>query len=197
MRTLAPALLPLFRSEMQIRMLALLLLQPERSWTLHELTSALGSPQSSVHRELGRAESAGIVRRDAEARPHRFSAATDDAFYEPLADLLRRSVGVEEQLRATLDRPDVHAAVIHGSWASGTRRPDSDIDVLVIGDADLRELRRLVRPIGKEAGRTLDLTVFRYREFGQLLGEQSSFARRVLEAPVTVLVGDLSSVLGT
>lgn len=196
MRTSAPALLPLFRSEMQIRMLALLLLQPERGWTLHELAGALDAPQSSVHRELGRAESAGIVRREAAARPHRFSAATDDAFYEPLADLLLRSVGVEERLRATLDRPDVHAAVIHGSWVSGVRRPDSDIDVLVVGDAGLRELRRLVRPIGKEAGRTVDITVLTDREFGQLLGEQSSFVRRVLEAPVTVLVGDLSSVAG-
>jgi predicted nucleotidyltransferase len=181
---------------MQIRMLALLLLQPERRWTLHELASALDSPQSSVHRELGRAESAGIVKRDATARPHRFSAATDDAFYEPLADLLLRSVGVEERLRAALDRPDVHTAVIHGSWASGARRPDSDIDVLVVGDAGLRELRRLVRPIGKEAGRTVDITVLTEREFGQLLGERSSFARRVLEAPVTVLIGDLSSVAG-
>lgn len=179
---------------MQIRMLALLLLQPERSWTLQELVTALGSPASSVHRELGRAESAGIVRRDATARPHRFSAATDDAFYEPLADLLHRSVGVEEQLRATLDRPDVRAAVIYGSWSSGTRRPNSDIDVLVVGDVDLRELRRLVRPIGKEAGRTVDLTVLSDGELGQLLKERSSFARRVLEAPVTVLVGDLSSV---
>jgi predicted nucleotidyltransferase len=84
--------------------------------------------------------------------------------------------------------------VIYGSWASGTRRPDSDIDVLVVGDADLRELRRLVRPIGKEAGRTVDITVLRDREFEQLLGERSSFARRLLEAPVTTLVGDLSSV---
>ena len=193
MRTAAPALLPLFRSEMQIRMLALLLLQPERSWTLHDLASALSSPQSSVHRELGRAESAGIISREAAARPYRFSAATDDAFYEPLTDLLRRSVGVEEQLRAALERPDVHVALIHGSWASGTRRPDSDIDVLVVGDADLRELRRLVRPIGKEAGRAVDITVLRDGEFRQLLAERSSFARRLLETPVTVLVGDLSS----
>ncbi len=175
-------------------MLALLLLQPERNWTLHELVEALGSPQSSVHRELGRAEAAGIVRRDRAGRPHRFSAAVDDAFYEPLASLLRRSVGVEEQLRESLDRPDVRAAVIYGSWVAGTRRPDSDVDVLVVGDADLRELRRLVRPIGKSAGRTIDLTVLPESEFRRLLSERSSFARRVLEGPVTSLIGDVASV---
>jgi predicted nucleotidyltransferase len=194
MRTLAPALLPMFRSEMQVRLLALLLLQPERTWTLHELTEALGAPQSSVHRELRRAEAAGIVRRDIAARPHGFSAAIDDSFYEPLASLLRRSVGIEEQLRDTLDRPDVHAAAIYGSWVNGTRRPDSDIDVLVVGAADLRELRRLMRPVGKSAGRTIDLTVLPDDEFRRLLAERSSFARRVIEAPTVSLVGDLASV---
>ncbi len=180
----APSLLPLFRSEMQLRLLALLLLQPERSWTLHELAEAVDAPQSPVHRELGRAEAAGIVRRNATARPHLFSAAGDDAFYEPLASLLRRSVGVELQLREALDRPDVHAAAIYGSWVTGVRRPDSDIDVLVVGDADLGSLRKLVRPIGKSAGRSDD-------EFRRLLAERSSFTRSVMQAPMTPLVGCL------
>jgi predicted nucleotidyltransferase len=194
MRTSAPAILPLFRSEMQVRLLALLLLQPERSWTLQELADTLSAPLSSVHRELGRSEAAGIIRRDATARPHRFRAAPEEPLNEPLANLLRRTVGVEENLRTVLERPGVLAAVIYGSWASGTRRPDSDIDVLVVGDADLRQLRRAVRPIGKAAGRTIDLTVLTADEFQGLLGDRSSFARRVLEAPTTPLVGDLDSI---
>jgi predicted nucleotidyltransferase len=190
----APALLPLFRSEMQLHLLALLLLQPERSWTLQELTDAVAAPQSSVHRELGRATEAGIVRRDATARPHRFRAASDDPLYEPLAAVLRLTIGVEEQLRSALDDPGVLAAVIYGSWVSGTRRPDSDIDVLVVGDSDLRELRRRVRPVGKKAGRTIDLTLLTADEFQRLLTDRSSFARRVLEAPTTPLQGDLASI---
>lgn len=194
MRMSAPKLLPLFRSEMQVRLLALLLLQPERNWTLQQLADTLAAPSSSVHRELGRAEAAGIVRRDATARPHRFRAATEDPLHEPLATVLRRSVGVEERLSSALELPGVIAAVIYGSWASGTRRPDSDIDVLVIGDSDLRELRRLVRPIGKAVGRTIDLTVLTADEFQGLLADRSSFARRVIEAPKTPLVGDLASI---
>jgi predicted nucleotidyltransferase len=194
MRTAAPRLLPLFRSEMQVRLLALLLLQPERRWTLQDLAAALDAPQSSVHRELNRAEAAGIIRRDSSARPHHFRAATDEPLYEPMAALLRGSVGVEEQLRVALEVSDVLAAVIHGSWAGGSRRPDSDIDVLVVGDADLRELRRRVRPVGKAAGRTVDLTVLAVDEFRRLVAEGSSFARRVLEGPMIPLVGDLASL---
>jgi predicted nucleotidyltransferase len=194
MRTDAPSLLPIFRSEMQMRLLALLLLQPECSWTLAQLAEAVDAPPSSVHRELGRAEAAGTVRRNAAARPHLFSAAADDAFYEPLATLLRRSVGVELQLREALDRPDVRAAAIYGSWVTGACRPDSDIDVLVVGDADLGSLRKLVRPISKSAGRNIDLTALGDDEFRRLLAERSSFTRRVMEALMTLLVGDLASV---
>jgi predicted nucleotidyltransferase len=181
---------------MQVRLLALLLLQPGRRWTLQELTETLAAPQSSVHRELGRAESAGIIGRDATTQPHRFQAATDEPLNEPLATLLRRSVGVEAQLRTALARPGVVGAVIYGSWATGSRRPDSDIDVLVVGDSDLRSLRRLVRPIGKTAGRTIDLTVLTRDEFRRLVRERSSFARRILEAPTVPLVGDVAAIAG-
>jgi predicted nucleotidyltransferase len=103
-------------------------------------------------------------------------------------------VGVEDRLRTALDRPDIEAAVIHGSWATGQRRPDSDIDVLVVGDADLRELRRVVRPIGKAAGRTIDIVLMSVDEFRNASRRRSSFARRLLEGPLTPLVGSLSRV---
>ncbi len=194
MRTKVPAVLPLFRSEMQLRLLGALLLQPERAWTLAELAATLDAPASSVHRELGRAERAGIIHRDAAARPHRFQAATADPLYEPLAELLRRTVGVEQQLHEALARPDVVAAVIYGSWASGARRADSDIDVLVIGEADLRGLRRLVRPIGKTAGRTIDLTVLSVPEYLRMRRENASFTRRLHEQAITPLAGELDSI---
>jgi predicted nucleotidyltransferase len=110
-------------------------------------------------------------------------------------ELLRRSVGIEEQLRtALLDCPGVRAAVIYGSWAAGNRRPSSDIDVLVIGEADLGLLRRRMRPVGKEAGRTIDLTLLSVPELQSLIAEKSSFARRLRENPVIPLVGSLDSI---
>jgi hypothetical protein len=66
--------------------------------------------------------------------------------------------------------------------------------VLVVGDADLGLLRKLVRPIGTSAGRSVDLTVLGDDEFRRLLAERSSFTRSVMEAPMTPLVGELASV---
>src|SRR4051794_15138056 len=93
MRTSTPDLLPLFRSEFQVRLLALLLLRPDQAWTIPEMAERLEAPISSVHRELGRAERAGIVDRDSESRPHAFRAAEESPLFAPLADLLELTVG--------------------------------------------------------------------------------------------------------
>ncbi len=95
---------------------------------------------------------AGVIGRDATVRPHRFRAAVEDPLFEPIETMLSRTVGVEAELRGVCERDGVQAAVIFGSWAGGSRRPDSDIDVLVVGDADLRDLRRRVRPVGSRPG---------------------------------------------
>ncbi|HEY4809449.1 MAG TPA: nucleotidyltransferase domain-containing protein [Solirubrobacteraceae bacterium] len=179
---------------MQVRLLALVLLQPERLWSLQELSDVLSAPLSSVHRELSRAADAGMVHRDDQAKPHRFSAATEDASYPALADLLNRTVGVESELRTALSRPDVQAAAIYGSWASGARRPNSDVDVLVVGDAGLRDLRRVIRPIEKSTDRRVDLTLLNDHEFHKLIANRSSFLRGVLDSPMSALVGDLEAL---
>lgn len=187
-------MLPIFRSEMQVRLLGLLLLQPTREWTMHELADTTGAPVSSVHRELERAIAAGIVRREAQARPHRYASAPSP-FTEPLTQLLAMSVGVESQLRDALEGLPVEAAVLHGSWVEGPVRPDSDIDLLVVGDLDLAQVRRRVRPVGRRSGRNIDVTVFGRDELRDLARRRASFVRHLLEGETTPLVGDLSTIL--
>jgi predicted nucleotidyltransferase len=195
MRTSIPDVLPLFRSEMQLRLLALLLLQPERQWTMPELGKALDAPVSSIHRELGRIEGAGLLVRDTSSTPHRFLAARESPLFKPLCELLIRTASVEDDLRQTLEVPGVLAAAIHGSWAAGKRRPDSDIDVVVIGDADLQGLRRRTRDVGRRAGRRIDLTLFGVDEYRALVREGRGFVQHLLAGPTTMLVGDLHALV--
>jgi predicted nucleotidyltransferase len=95
-------------------------------------------------------------------------------------------------LRSVLDRQDVLAASIYGSWASGARRPDSDVDVIVIGDAALGELRRLIRPLERATGRRIDLTLMSPKEFRE--AHHSSFTQKLEESPTIPVVGDLTEL---
>ena len=191
MRTSPPPLLPIFRSEPQLRVLGRLLLQPETPCTMDELGEGSGMSKTSLHRELMRAVDAGLVERDDSRRPHEFRAAQSSPLYEPVVALLRMTVGVEQELRdLLLATPGVEAAALHGSWVEGNVRPTSDIDLLVVGhDVDGRRLRRNLRALGRRVGREIDLMLVRRGEFDELLQGENPFLRLLLERPHLNLVG--------
>lgn len=200
MRRSVPSLLPLFRSETQIELLALLLLQPDRSWTLEELAGRLAAPQSSVHRELGRAVSAGLVARDDRRRPHHYAAATDAPTYAPMRELLDVTVGVPVRLGAALEEvPGVLAAAIHGSWAGGHLRPDSDLDVLIVTehDGERRAARRAAAQVGGHIGREVDATVVSRQNFDEMLRSGNPFVQGLLGGPRIDVVGDIEVLADT
>lgn len=197
MRTEAPALLPLFRSEMQVEMLGLLVLPPERGWTLEELTNRLEAPQSSVHRELRRGIDAGLVTRDDHRRPHIYRGAAESPATHPLRELLELTVGVPRRMADALqDIPGVVAAAIHGSWAAGTVRPDSDLDLVIVTDGDRRAAQRAVRRVGREIGREVDPSVLSRTDFKRLLDSRNPFLGRILHGPRVDLFGDLDELRG-
>jgi predicted nucleotidyltransferase len=160
--------------------------------TAPELQRATGMSPASLHRELDRAETAGLVVRDVSRRPYVYRADTSSPLFDPLHALLRMTVGVETELANALAEIDgVQAAVIYGSRAAEASRARSDIDLLVIGNPDERRLRSTLRRLGKTLGHQIDLTLLRHREFLDLVREDNPFLRTILSRPRIALVGDI------
>lgn len=192
MRTAGPALLPIFRSDLQARLLSILLLEEGDPIPTPELARRTGASAASLHRELRRLADAGLIERDAVGRTKRYWAARGSPLHEPLRDLVTRSLGVEATLRSRLQSlPGVEAAAIFGSWAAGRVGPDSDIDLLVVGNVDRDGLLALAREVELLAGREVNVTAYRPAEFRRLRGERAGFLATVLDRPLIPLVGDL------
>jgi predicted ArsR family transcriptional regulator len=130
-------LLPLLRSRTQAELLALLVLHPEASYTVADLARDLVVTDMSVRRELERMVDAGIVEREAVGRQGIYRASTASPLFEPLHELVEKSIGGEVQLREMLEEtPGIEGAAIFGSWARGRIDAESDVDLLVVGDID-------------------------------------------------------------
>src|ERR1041385_4222991 len=140
-----------------------MLLGADRTWTTPELAKRLDATPVTTHRELRRALHSGLLVREAVGRTYLYRAATDSPLYEPLRLLLERTVGVEAELRRALEGvPGIEAAFIHGSFANQTKiRPTSDVDLLVLGDADPHALRSTVRKVESRVGREIDVLAYR------------------------------------
>lgn len=160
MRSEAPALLPVFRSQLQADILAALLLNPEREYSLSDLARRFDAPLSTVHGEVKRLTDAGLLRRRDLGKSAMVRANTSNRLVEPLTELLFLSWGplqvVAEEF-AGLDGAE--RVLIFGSWAARylqQRGPSPhDLDVLVVGhpargevyDAADRAQQRLGMPV--------------------------------------------------
>lgn len=164
-RSGSPELLPIFRSRQQVELLADLLDDPEREQSLADLTRRLGIPGASIHREVERAERAGLVRSRRVGRTRLVAADTASPYFEPMRQLLVRAFGVPNRLRMALTGIDgVEEAYIFGAWAArwhgekGTR-PVGDIDVLVLGHPDRDAIYGAAHEVGIAIDREVQVQI--------------------------------------
>jgi len=191
MRTKTLPILPIFRSRLQARLLALLFLHSEREWAGAELARRVGSPRQTVNDEMRRLEAAGLVVASETGTAKLYRAATESPLYEPLRELVEKTLGVEAALKRVLaDLPGVEVAVIYGSWAAERLRPTSDIDVLVVGDVSFDDVADVVREVEELAGREIGITAYTRRELEEQLRTGSGFVSNVLAREMKPLVGD-------
>src|SRR6266576_1437874 len=160
MRSSAPPLLPVFRSQLQADILAALLLSPGRECSLTELAQRFGSPLSTVHGEVKRLTEAGLLRRRNVGRSAMVRANPGNRLVEPLAELLLLSWGPLQVVADEFAELDgAERVLIFGSWAARYLQrpgpPPHDLDVLVVGrptresvyDAADRAQQRLGMPV--------------------------------------------------
>jgi len=138
MRSAAPPLLPVFRSQLQADLLAALLLSPEQEYSLTDLARRFKAPLSTVHGEVRRLSSAGLLCRRPAGRSTMVRANQRNRLVEPLAQLLFLSWGPLQVIAEEFSGlEDTERVVIFGSWAARYHqrpgKPPHDVDVLVIG----------------------------------------------------------------
>jgi DNA-binding transcriptional ArsR family regulator len=151
------ALIPLFRSEQQLRLLTVLFADAPDELALGALAERADVAQATASREVARLAEHGIVITRALGRNTLVSANWDLPWAAELRSILVQTVGVLGRLAEALrSLPGIEEAFVYGSWAARhvgqPGPPPRDVDVLVVGDASLRSLRRACRPLEAQLG---------------------------------------------
>jgi predicted nucleotidyltransferase len=153
------------RSQQQAELLALLLGDPDLELSQTEIAERTGVPYPSVHREIQRAEQAGLVTSRKIGQTRLVRANTASPYYQGLADVLTRAFGIPAVITQALqDVPGVTAAYIYGSWAARHagqpgQRPVADIDVLILGEPDRDQLYAALSTAEQRLGRPVQATI--------------------------------------
>jgi predicted nucleotidyltransferase len=164
MRTSAPPLFPLFRSQLQGRLLAAVFAEPGSDRSLSELARRLGAHVATVHREVDRLEQVGILQSHRVGRTRVVRANESSPFEPELSSLVLKSFGPVAVLTALLRGiTGVEAAYVFGSWAEryqGLRGASPrDVDVLVVGRPDREEIFDLAAEAERLTGTSVDVVI--------------------------------------
>jgi len=190
------AVLDLARSEARRRILGLLFADPAREFHLRDLERRIGMSMGAVQHVVRALEREGLIKRRRLGNLALFSPNSRHPLYREVASTILKTVGIPAMLAGALAGvPGVRLAFLYGSYASTFSRPgsawsaESDVDLMVVGDADPRRIGRIAREAGGRAGREVNYTVLGVEELLGKIGRQDTFLTGILSKPIVPLAG--------
>jgi predicted nucleotidyltransferase len=153
------------------RVLGLVFVDPEHSFTLNELLAQAGGGRGGGQRQIERLLAAGVLQEGPRrARQRSIKVNTQFFLYPELRGIVLKSFGLAEPIRHALKpfESRIEEAFVFGSVAKGTDTYHSDVDVIVVGDAPLMAMTEAMLEVEKALGRPLHLNLYGSDEWAQL-----------------------------
>ena len=191
MRTAAPLLAPIFRSDGQARLLSAAILGGDEL-SLTELAERAQLAYPTAHREVGRLLQAGILRERTAGKTRLISANETSPLYSPLRDILLVATGPVVLLAEEFgDIAGIESAFLYGSFAARMRgvvgASPHDIDVMVVGSPDAERVYDACERVSQLVHRSVNPTIITRSE----LDGDSGFLQQVSRSPVVPIVGEV------
>lgn len=185
----------LLGSSTRVRLLTVLLTNPGQEFYLRELQRRIGVSPRAAHYELANLEWMDLLTSRRRGRERFYMANTEHPIYQELKQIIYKTVGLGEVLRAALGGlSGVEAAFIYGSVAKGTERVTSDIDLIVLGDPDQERLDKALRDAEAALKREVNLTKMSSKEWRSRLAAGDSFVTNLKKSKKIMLIGNERSL---
>lgn len=184
-------LLALFTSRVRLKTLQLFLPNSSEMYYVRQVTRLLGEEVNAVRRELERLKKIGLL--SAEKRGNRlyYRVREDFLFYPELLGLVGKTTNLGAKIlqnREKLGR--IEFAALSREFVRGRKPSGKDVDLLIVGQIDLKRLQAIVRETEVEHNREINYTVLTKDELQFRKRRNDAFIRDVLLQPLVMLMGD-------
>ena len=187
-------------AQVQLRVLTLLIGQPERQYHASEIIKIVQSGSGAVQRELEKLTHAGIITATPSGNRKMYRANKESPIFDDLRGLIMKTVGLVEPIQSALRkfRTQIRFAFVYGSVAKGLDTSKSDIDLIIVGDdlsyspifsALQKAEQTLQRPVSPNLMTTKDLA--------RKIEDKNPFVTKIIQQPKIFIYGDANELQGT
>ena len=177
------------KSKIRQRLLLLFVYNPHREYYINEAAKLVKTSAGTAQRELERLVDSGILKREKKANLSLFRVDEKYPLYHDIKSIIAKTIGIEHLLHEVLSKhAKIKFAFLFGSYVKGDLKPDSDIDLYVIGDCSDEEIYRQTKTVAEKIKREINYHLSNPAEFKKQMAK-SFFHKEILDHYL-LIVGD-------
>ncbi len=156
-------------------------LHEHESLYINELVRLLKVDKRNLVKKLKELEGEGLFINKPTGNLKYYSLNKKYPLYNEYKKLVTKTIGFEYQLKNILiDIPHIKKAYIYGSYAKDRMDASSDIDIIVIGDHDIKTLQNRISSLQKTITRDINAINISEKEFKQKVKNKNLFIYNIM-----------------
>jgi len=181
----------LFSSEVRIHILSHFFMHPGEGYYSRQLEKILGKPVSNIQKELTKLEKINLLSSSIEGNQKRYVLKKEFPLYDELRNIFIKTTGLSDLIRDELKSlKNIEFAFIYGSFANGGETPQSDVDLIFIGNISDISINRLIKKVEKKISRIINYSTYSRKEIENRINNNDNFIKTVLEGPIILIIGN-------
>lgn len=182
----------LFVSKVRVKLIQVFLGQPSEIFYVRQLVRLTSEEINAVRRELSRMETRGLVKKEARGNRLYYFFNKTYAFYQDLISLTAKTVGLGAEVIKNKNKlGNLKFVLLSGRYARRMpRKSEEDIDLLLVGSINLKELNLLIRKAESEQEKEINYAPMTIEEFEFRKARRDPFLLSILMAGRIMLLGD-------
>ena len=164
---------------------------------VREIQRRSGLNDSTLRQELRKLADLDLIQGRRDSNRIYYSANKENPLYQDIQNLVIKTSGLVDVLKASLKDERIKISFIFGSIAKGEVKAGSDVDIMVIGEIGLRGLSGLLSGVSEKIGREVNPYVLSRTEFRKRIQDKEHFLFGVLRSQKIFIIGnehDLSAM---
>lgn len=179
----------LFKSKIRQKILARFFADESRKFYINEMARLVNTSQGTCRRELNKLVDMGLLVSSRTGNLQYYEINKKTPFYNEFRAIIKKTIGIEAVLGNKLrGLSGITFAFIFGSYAKNEFKPESDIDMVIIGTVSEDRLVKIFRDVEREIGREINYHIYSLREFKNRL-KTNSFTKNIIENRI-IVAGD-------
>jgi predicted nucleotidyltransferase len=133
----------------------------------------------------------GLIVRTVQGNQVLYQANSQSPIFSEIKSLITKTVGIHDVIRSALASlgSEIQIAFVYGSVARQMERANSDVDLMVLGNAPFSDVVSALGPAQRALGREINPTVFPVSEFRSKLAAGNHFLRSLMKEKRLFLLG--------